>query len=223
MWTDLATTILMNLEWNFATNAAMKLTRDVITIPCLQRASIFSLAQFADWPWEVSDIRTIVFAAGMIVATVTDLRHGKIHNWLTVPLMVFALAIATFVEFEATAGLPSDQPTGGLAQAITGGLICFGLMYLFYVTAGGGGGDVKLATAVGFGFGAAAGLHVIALAYGLAWLADTTRRKFRIVTGWIKNSSEEERSTGLHRKREIRMAPWFLLAIVPVLSGILVP
>lgn len=223
MSTYLETNMFMGLEWNVAPHAAMEMASDVITMPCLGQSPALTLAGFENGAWDVGNIRSVVFAAGLIVATVTDLRHGKIHNWLTVPLMVFALAIATITEFTAKAGLPDEQPVGGLNQAITGGLVCFGLMYLFYVTAGGGGGDVKLVTAVGFGFGAAAGLHVIALAYGLAWAGDTARRKIRIVADWLKNGRNEELSMGRHMRREIRMAPWFLLAILPVLTGIFVP
>jgi len=166
------------------------------------------------------DIKSMVYLAALIAATVTDLRHGKIYDWLTLPLAIFALSHAAFVEWAGVADFPGEAPSDGLIQSITGGLICFGLMFLHYVTSGGGGGDVKLATAVGFGFGAAAGLHVIAIAYGLAWFCDTAWRTVRDVISGLRTWYSGEPGVGFRKRNAIRMAPWFLLAILPVLAGV---
>ncbi len=192
----------------------------MLLISCFQRPPGFASDVFGFLANDRPDIRSLVFLAALIAASVTDLRGGKIYDWLTLPLAIFALAHAAYVEWVGVAEFPGEAPSDGLIQSITGGLTCFGLMFLHYVTSGGGGGDVKLATAVGFGFGAAAGLHVIAIAYGLAWLCDTAWRTGRDVISSLRTRYCVEPGVVIRKRKAIRMAPWFLLAILPVLAGV---
>lgn len=212
--------IHLGLDWMASAGTSSASSPEMVLIPCLLRPVFFSFEEIADLTRQVTEIRAIVFLFALIVATATDLRNGKIYNWLTLPLMLFALACAAISEWNSAVIVPGDEPGGALNHAITGGLVCFGLMFLYYVTSGGGGGDVKLATAVGFGFGAEAGLQVIALAYVMAWSGVTS---FRLVLGManrMKSNHTCEPSHLRREKREIRMAPWFLVAMLPVLAGI---
>ncbi len=77
----------------------------------------------------------------LIIAAVTDIRTGKVYNWLTYPAILLGLA------FWCAAGW-LGAPTG-LASALIGfaaGLIPFAIVYAL---GGLGGGDVKLMAAVG--------------------------------------------------------------------------
>lgn len=220
MSTYLGTACEMGLNWMTATGSASASSVEMLLIPCLQRPYSISLDGIAIRAKELPDIRSVVFLIFMLAATLTDLRHGKIYNWLTLPLMAFALIHAAFMEWMCAARFPDVQTNSELNHAITGGLVCFGLMFLYYVTSGGGGGDVKLATAVGFGFGAEAGLQVIALAYFAAWLGDAVARLVLGSAKRLRSMCDGQRAQEIRGRREIRMAPWFLLAMLPVLAGI---
>lgn len=78
----------------------------------------------------------IVFLA--IAASFTDVARGRIFNWLTIPMALFALAFAF-----------ATQGFSGLAHALLGmglGLVLYGWMFFFRMM---GGGDVKLLMAFG--------------------------------------------------------------------------
>jgi len=98
------------------------------------------------WQWVALGTTTFV----MVTATVSDLRHGRIPNWLTYPAAVFGvgahvLAVAPW--------------TAGLQDSLLGLLLGFGILFLAYMFGGIGGGDVKLAGCLG----ALVGLEVTAL------------------------------------------------------------
>lgn len=192
---------------------------EMLVIPCLQKITAFDLVDIFRRSVEMPELRAVVFLGALIVATLTDLRRGKIHNWLTLPLMIFALVHASFVDLSGDAEIAGGSLSPGLKQSIAGGLVCFWLMFLHYATSGGGGGDVKLATAVGFGFGAEAGLVVIASAYFMAWLGDNAIRSSLDVASRLKCGRHGMPSPRRGMRRKIRMAPWFLLAMLPVLAG----
>lgn len=78
-----------------------------------------------------------LFGAVGAVAAVTDYRSGKIYNWLTLPALVIAIALAAF------AGRAS------LAQAALGLAVATALFLPLYLTGVLGGGDVKLLMALG--------------------------------------------------------------------------
>ena len=74
----------------------------------------------------------------MILAAVLDVRSGKIPNWLTYPLAVFGLVLASTVTGWA-----------GFAESFIGMAAGFLPLFLLYLCGGMGGGDVKLMAAVG--------------------------------------------------------------------------
>jgi prepilin peptidase CpaA len=106
-----------------------------------------------------------------VVAAMTDLWQFRIHNVLTLPLLLSGV-----VYHGVTGGLP------GLLESLGGVCFGFGILFLFYIMGGMGGGDVKLMAGVGAWLGMpltlyvflasslAAGLYavVIIFAYGSA-------------------------------------------------------
>ena len=86
----------------------------------------------------------IVLAAVLLVAVVTDLRSGKIYNWLTYSAMIVGLAGHTFM-----GGLSGDGHDIGLTGALAGLAVGFLPMLLAAMAGGINGGDVKLMGAVG--------------------------------------------------------------------------
>jgi prepilin peptidase CpaA len=79
----------------------------------------------------------IVLIASLIAA-VTDVWKFKVHNLLTLPLLVSGLV------YHGVAG-----GTAGLAGSAMGVLFGFGSLVLFYAMGGMGAGDVKLMAGVG--------------------------------------------------------------------------
>ena len=80
----------------------------------------------------------VIVAAAVVTAVYTDVRYGRIPDWVSVPLMVLGLALGYH-----HAGLP------GLVRAVHGlvvGLTAFGLLALLGAM---GLGDVKLVAGVG--------------------------------------------------------------------------
>lgn len=85
-----------------------------------------------------SALVALLTLGAMLVATAyTELKDGRIPNWITVP----GLAI----------GLVTGYLPGGisLSQSLTGLGVGGGFLFLFYMFGGMGGGDVKLMGAVG--------------------------------------------------------------------------
>jgi Flp pilus assembly protein protease CpaA len=73
-----------------------------------------------------------------LVAAVTDLRQGRIPNWLTLPLWLLGLARATYL-----------GGAGGLGRALeVSVLLALPYLVLFFL-AKGGAGDAKLMAAIG--------------------------------------------------------------------------
>lgn len=77
-------------------------------------------------------------ALGLVVAAVTDVREGRIPNWLTGSLAVFGIGVQSW-EYGWDGFLFS---LGGLIM----GLVC---LIFFYLKGGMGAGDVKLLGAIG--------------------------------------------------------------------------
>jgi prepilin peptidase CpaA len=94
-----------------------------------------------------------LLAAVLVAASFTELKVGKIYNWLTYPAIAAGLAFGVV-----------DVPVGGSAwdgvvnHALGFGL-GFGVLFLAYLLRGMGGGDVKLMGAVGAFLGWPAALY----------------------------------------------------------------
>lgn len=83
----------------------------------------------------------VLLAVVLLIAAVTDYRHGKIYNWLTLP------AIGAGLVLWLIAGLLGhDKGIGASLFAFACGLIPFGFMAMKGWL---GGGDAKLMAAVG--------------------------------------------------------------------------
>jgi len=83
----------------------------------------------------------VLLSTMLVIAAITDSRHGKVHNWLTYPAMLVGLAY--------WGGLGWAGGPTGVGHALAG--LFTGLVPLALVRQCGGlgGGDVKLMGAVG--------------------------------------------------------------------------
>ena len=92
------------------------------------------------WP----SVTLAILAAVLVTAVVTELRDGRIYNWLTYP------AIAVGLGLGALQGWTEGQTWAVLSDRLLGFGFAFGtLFFAWYVLKGMGGGDVKLMAAVG--------------------------------------------------------------------------
>jgi prepilin peptidase CpaA len=117
-----------------------------------------------------------VVVVATLVATITDVRTFKVHNLLTLPLLV-----SGFV-FHAVVG-----GTEGLMMSFCGAALGFMALILLFVLGAMGAGDVKLVTALGAWLGAPAAASVIAvslLATAIYSLVMLLRQK-RLIDAWI--------------------------------------
>jgi prepilin peptidase CpaA len=87
---------------------------------------------------QVLSFPVAVVWAAVLVAAIIDAWKFKIHNALTLPLLVAGLF------YHAVVGGPA-----GLVGSFLGALLGFGLLLAPYLMGGLGGGDVKLLAAVG--------------------------------------------------------------------------
>jgi prepilin peptidase CpaA len=94
-----------------------------------------------------------VLAIGLLIAGVTDVREGRIPNWITFPLVGFGLLVHGW-----------HQGFNGLLMSLEGlavGILC---LIFFYIKGGMGAGDVKLLGAIG----AILGPHLVVYVFGFA-------------------------------------------------------
>ncbi len=120
----------------------------------------------------------VVLAAVLLVAVVTDLRRGKIYNWLTYTAVAIGLAGHTFM-----GSWSGDARDIGLMGALAGLAVGFLPLMLAALAGGINGGDVKLMGAVGalagWRFVAAALLYSVLVAAVLAVIVMLYRGVFR--------------------------------------------
>ncbi|MCA9467129.1 MAG: prepilin peptidase, partial [Nitrospira sp.] len=101
----------------------------------------------------VSVVGLIGLAISLILAAITDVREGRVPNWLTFSLAGFGIAVNTIY-----------QGWGGFLGSIEGialGILC---LIFFYIKGGMGAGDVKLLGAIG----AVMGPHLVVYVFGFA-------------------------------------------------------
>src|SRR5688572_19902014 len=100
---------------------------------------------------------TCVLVGFLLAATITDLRWGKIYNWITYSGVLTALAAsaaATWFGLDTQAAEENVAELSGivpLGDAALGLLACGVVMLVCYVSFPGGigGGDVKLVAMIG--------------------------------------------------------------------------
>jgi prepilin peptidase CpaA len=109
-------------------------------------------------------ISATVVSTGVLLAAATDVWRFKVHNVVTLPLLLTGLL------YHGVAG-----GWAGLGWSALGAVFGFLVLFMFYAMGGMGGGDVKLMAAVGAWLGApltflvflvssiAAGIYAIAL------------------------------------------------------------
>ncbi|NLX97701.1 MAG: prepilin peptidase [Rhodopirellula sp.] len=101
-------------------------------------------------------LNPILIVVFTLAAAVSDWRTRKLPNWLTVSALAAALLLHTIL-----AGLP------GLANALLGFAVGFGILLVLWLIGGSGGGDVKLMGALGAWLGVSLILRVFFLSAAL--------------------------------------------------------
>lgn len=100
----------------------------------------------------------------LAVATITDLRSGKIYNWTTYPGILIALAGSGVGWLAGSRGDGTVAILGFVPpdDALFGFLACGAVMVVCFVfLPGGGGGDIKLIAMVGAFLGLQPGLEAM--------------------------------------------------------------
>lgn len=87
----------------------------------------------------------LIFFAGMLHASVTDLKHRRIANWVILAMM------AAWVPMAMLAQLPGDAVMGSLSVMVLVFIAGFGCFCMGWL----GGGDVKLAAVAALWLGPA--------------------------------------------------------------------
>lgn len=101
-------------------------------------------------------IPVIVVIVAVVIAAFTDMRSYRVHNALTLPLLVSGLIYHGIV-----------GGTAGLVGSAYGAAIGLGLLFLLFLMGGMGGGDVKLMA----GIGAWLGWKVTVVVFAIASIA----------------------------------------------------
>ena len=120
-----------------------------------------------------------VLVAALVAATLVDLAHHKIPNYVTYPAWAWlaSLSLLQFVVHTADGGealsIGAARWVGilgaqSIADYLTGFGACFGVMFLLFACGAGGGGDVKLAAVIGGALGAVDGLTALVVAHIVA-------------------------------------------------------
>jgi len=115
-----------------------------------------------------------------LIAALTDLRKFKVHNVLTLPLLLSGLLYHSIV-----GGLSDAGWTAGFLNSLLGVLCGSGILLLFYLMGGMGAGDVKLMAGIGAWLGVqftfyvflasslAAGFYAVVLVVGCGRVRET--------------------------------------------------
>ncbi len=172
-------------------------------------------------------ISTAVFviAVGLFTtsAAVVDVRMHRIPNYLTVPTAVLGIAYHTFA------------PTGfGMAAALAGFAVGFGLLLIPGLLGGGGMGDVKLLAALGAWLGplmmliafAVSILCAAMLALAIVVNSAMTRGVMKTERKYLTSRRSANKAGGRRPARvlpfavPVAMGTWALLAWMIVVGGV---
>lgn len=162
---------------------------------------------------------TLVLLVCLTVAAWTDIRKGLIYNWTTYPGILLGLAAQSL-----------DAGSEGMADGVSGFLVCGGIILFIFLFGGTGGGDVKLIAMLGAGLGWQDGIEamlwtfvlgalmaVIALIWqfgAIQLLKQTCNHLWWLVRlrGWFPLTAEERRP--LQRTLFLAPAAWIALWLV---------
>jgi prepilin peptidase CpaA len=168
----------------------------------------------------------VVFVAVLAIAA-TDLWKFKIHNALTIPLLVSGLIYQ---------GVVGGAP--GLIDGVCGALFGFGALFLFYLMGGMGSGDVKLLAAVGawlglrltfyvfIGSSLAAGVYAVVLLLTYRRLKESW---VNLQVAWYRVKaisrylgSDESVAVEVNRSdRRQRLIPFAAMVVIGLVAGLL--
>jgi prepilin peptidase CpaA len=163
-----------------------------------------------------------VVVIAVVIAALTDVRSFRVHNALTLPLLVSGLV------YHGIVGGPA-----GLVTSAYGAMIGLGLLFLIFLLGGMGGGDVKLLAGIGAWLGwqftvvvlaiasIAAGIYALILTIANGRVQETWNR-FQIL--WFRVSSvgrhfaAEDRVEAVlaHSERKGRVVPFAAMMAVGV-------
>jgi prepilin peptidase CpaA len=168
----------------------------------------------------------VVFIAVLVMA-VTDLWKFRVHNALTLPLLVSGL-----IYQGVTAG------TAGLVNGLLGALFGFSALIVFWMMGGIGSGDVKLLAGVGAWLGLtltfyvfiasslAAGVYSIVLLFTNGNLRETWVNlriawyRLKAVGRYFGSDSEVERAATQAERRQ-RLVPFAAMVAVGLVVALL--
>jgi len=149
----------------------------------------------------------LVLAVGLTLASVIDIRSGRIPNRLL--LWAIAVSMPLQILMEIADGVPLSL-VANVSGALVGALALFFVTIQIWMIGGFGGGDVKLLTFIGLVIGAERGFAVLLLAQILAAAFIIARRVF---VGISKSDVVGQPD------QPVPMAGFFSIAVVAVLYG----
>ncbi len=173
----------------------------------------------------------LILVALFLACVPSDIREFRIPNRFTYPALAaglglnLVLSLLHSLEYSAFDGWLGGI---GLKDSVTGLLLCFSGMTLFFVTLGCGAGDVKLMAAVGALLGWRGGVEVwlyamlLAAAYVILIAAPFrlffAKRAAASVDSEIKVEALEsgEQAVKLKHRRALPMAPFFAAGVACV-------
>ena len=171
----------------------------------------------------------LIVATVALVAAIIDVRSFKVHNRLTVPLVLTGLLFHTV-----------QHGVGGFAFSLLGLLVGFFTLIVFYALGGIGAGDVKLMSGVGAWLGIwltldviiiaglATGLYSLALIlYSGGWRSVWTNfqilifrvRTFAIHFGAAERVEKVVADVESRHRRLVPFAAMVLMGVVAVICG----
>jgi prepilin peptidase CpaA len=169
----------------------------------------------------------VVFAASL-VAAVTDVWKFKVHNAVTLPLLLVGL-----LYHAAIGGLWGTGWVPGLLNGLAGAGFGFAILFAFYILGGMGGGDVKLMAAIGAWLGLmptffvflaaslAAGVYAVVLIVAGGRLAETSLNiqalfhRLRVIGRHLGADDRVEEEVGRSDRRG-RVIPFAVMIAVGV-------